>query len=120
MKILLVEDEQVLLKSLELRLKKDGFEVIPAKDGREAMNQLQTAIPDLVVTDVMLPFRNGLEVVRETKLKHPHVPVIVLSGLGQEQHVMDGFKLGADDYVTKPFSPQELIVRIKRLLSKFN
>lgn len=116
MKILIVEDEQVLLKTLELRLRKEGFEVATARDGREAIEWLSCNRPDLVVTDVMLPFRSGLEVVQEAKRMEHQPPVIVLSSLGQENNVMDGFRLGADDYVTKPFSPLELLVRIKKQL----
>jgi DNA-binding response OmpR family regulator len=118
-KILIIEDEDLILKALEFRLRRDGYDVIKAKDGREGLKAIGVEIFDLLITDMMLPFNNGLEVVNKTKeLKGKDFPVIVLSNVGLENVVLDAFKLGADDYITKPFSPVELSVRVKRLLSK--
>jgi DNA-binding response OmpR family regulator len=115
MKILVAEDDQLMLKMLEFRLKKDGHEVIVTIDGREAVAKLDEFQPDLVITDIMMPYLTGLEVVGAVKKKYPQgTPVIILSGMGQENVVLEAFQLGADDYITKPFSPNELSVRVRR------
>jgi DNA-binding response OmpR family regulator len=114
---LVIEDEELILKSLEFRLKKSGYEVIKALDGRAGLQAIENENFDLVITDIMLPFNSGLEVVNRIKSSDKkHIPVIVLSNVGLENVVLDAFKLGADDYITKPFSPVELSVRVKRLL----
>ena len=115
MKILIAEDEPLLLKTLELRLRKDGHEVITASDGRQAIDQFLTCSPDMIITDIMMPCASGLElliIIRKKNIKK--IPVIVLSSMGQENVVMEAFKLGADDYITKPFSPNELSMRVRR------
>ncbi|HEY4325915.1 MAG TPA: response regulator transcription factor [Mucilaginibacter sp.] len=115
MKILVAEDDQLMLKMLEFRLKKDGHEVIVTRDGREAVAKLLEFKPDLVITDIMMPYISGLEVVGAVKKQYPTgTPVIILSGMGQENVVLEAFQLGADDYITKPFSPNELSVRVRR------
>ena len=115
MRILIAEDDMLILKTLEFRLKKDGHEVIVARDGREAFIKIGESIPDLVITDIMMPFSSGLELTSSIKEKyHDQIRIIILSGLGQENVVLEAFQLGADDYITKPFSPVELSVRVKR------
>ena len=115
MKILVAEDDQLMLKMLEFRLKKDGHEVIVTHDGRAAVAMLDEFQPDLVITDIMMPYLSGLEVVGAVKNKYPSgTRVIILSGMGQENVVLEAFQLGADDYITKPFSPNELSVRVQR------
>jgi DNA-binding response OmpR family regulator len=115
MKILVAEDDQLMLKMLEFRLKKDGHEIIVTHDGREAVKKLDEFQPDLVITDIMMPYLSGLEVIGAVKKKYPTgTPVIILSGMGQENVVLEAFQLGADDYITKPFSPNELSVRVRR------
>lgn len=115
MKILVAEDDQLMLKMLEFRLKKDGHEIIVTHDGREAVSKLEEFQPDLVITDIMMPYLSGLEVIGAVKKKYPTgTPVIILSGMGQENVVLEAFQLGADDYITKPFSPNELSVRVRR------
>jgi DNA-binding response OmpR family regulator len=115
MKILVAEDDQLMLKMLEFRLKKDGHEVIITHDGREALEKIDACQPDLVITDIMMPYLSGLEIVGAVKKKYPNtMPVIILSGMGQENVVLEAFQLGADDYITKPFSPNELSVRVRR------
>ncbi|MDM8161847.1 response regulator transcription factor [Labilibaculum sp. K2S] len=119
MKILIAEDEKMTLKMLSMKLQKDGYEVIQAEDGGVAMDYLEkNACPDLVITDIMMPFYSGLEVVEKIRkdLKSK-IPIIVLSAMGQEDSVEEAFKLGADDYITKPFSPIELSSRVKRLFN---
>jgi DNA-binding response OmpR family regulator len=115
MKILVAEDDELMLKMLEFRLRKDGHEVIVTHDGREALAKINELIPDLVITDIMMPYLSGLEIIGAVKKNHPNtMPVIIISGMGQESVVLDAFQLGADDYITKPFSPNELSVRVKR------
>lgn len=115
-RILIIEDEDLVRKALEFRLKKDGHLVTPCMDGRQGIQTLETGTFDLIITDLMLPYNNGLEVVNRSKELNKATPVIVLSNIGLEHVVMDAFNLGADDYITKPFSPNELSVRVKRLI----
>ena len=116
-KVLVVEDERLLLKTIAFKLSKENFEVKTAADGREAMKLLEEFTPNLVVSDVMMPFVNGLELVKQLKDRFKNdVKVILLTSLGQEDTVMKAFDLGVDDFMTKPFSPTELTLRIKRLL----
>jgi len=115
MNILVAEDEIIMLKTIELRLKKDGHNVITCQDGREAMKKFEEFLPDLIITDMMMPFLSGLEIISEVKKRGgKKIPIIVLSAMGQENVVLEAFQLGADDYITKPFSPNELSVRVKR------
>lgn len=115
MTILVAEDEIIMLKTIELRLKKDGHNVIACHDGREALQKFEEITPDLIITDMMMPFLSGLEIINEVKKKGgKKIPIIVLSAMGQENVVLEAFQLGADDYITKPFSPNELSVRVKR------
>ena len=115
MTILVAEDELIMLKTIEMRLKKDGHVVISTHDGREALKKLEEITPDLIITDIMMPFSSGLEIVAAVKKKgHKNIPVIVLSAMGQENVVLEAFQLGADDYITKPFSLSELSVRVNK------
>ncbi len=116
MKILIAEDEPIMLKIIEARLKKDGHQVIVTSDGKQAMEQISLQDPDMIITDIMMPFSSGLEIVGMVKQNQQRkVPVIILSAMGQENVVLEAFNLGADDYITKPFSPNELSMRVKRL-----
>ncbi|MCW3105962.1 MAG: response regulator [Segetibacter sp.] len=117
MKILVAEDEPLMLMAIEAKLRNEGFEVIGAQDGREALKSLETSVPDLIITDILMPYTSGLELISIVKSnQNKKIPIIVLSGLGQEDTVMEAFQLGADDFITKPFNPTELSVRVKRLL----
>ena len=117
--ILVIEDEIIMLKAMEFRLKKEGYNVIIAEDGRIALKIINEQQPDLIITDIMMPFVTGLEIVDFIKNKSDKkAPVIVLSAVGLEKTVLEAFELGADDFITKPFSPNELAVRVKRLLMK--
>lgn len=120
MKILIAEDEPLILQTLELKLKKEGYEVIGCVDGLEALQKIDTENPDLIITDIMMPYLSGLEVVRKVKqgIDSKNIPVIVLSTMGQENIVEEAFELGADDFLKKPFSLSELCIRIKRLSRK--
>lgn len=118
-KILVVEDEKMLLKTIQFRLKKEGYEIITAENGREAINILKNEVPDLIISDIMMPFINGLELVKHVKENcSDKIPVILLTTLRQEQNVMKAFELGADEFMTKPFSPSELVVRVRRVLMR--
>jgi two-component system, OmpR family, response regulator VicR len=115
MRILIAEDDDLMRKTIEFRLKRDGHEVIVTNDGREAMEKIAEHMPDLIITDIMMPYTSGLELTGGVRQKYAtHIPIIVLSGMGQEDVVMEAFQLGADDFITKPFSPNELSLRIKR------
>lgn len=115
MKILIAEDEPLMLRALELKLKKEGYEVIACNNGKEALAKIDIEQPDLIITDIMMPFSSGLEIVGTVKNGlNRHIPIIVLSAMGQEKTVEEAFEMGADDYVTKPFSLTELALRIKR------
>lgn len=119
MKILIAEDDELTLKTLEFRLKKDGHEVFVTRDGRDAKAKIDELQPDLVLTDIMMPFSSGLEIVAKIKETYKDkMKVIILSGMGQEHVIMEAFELGADDYITKPFSPVELSLRVKRFSIK--
>lgn len=119
MKILVAEDEPMLLKTIELKLKKEGYDVITTVDGREAIAKIEELNPDLVISDIMMPYASGLEILSIIKKKEKPIPIIMLSAMEQEKVVMEAFELGADDYVTKPFSLNELVIRIKRLMMRF-
>lgn len=119
MNILIVEDDVLMAKTLEFRLRKDGYEVVLAVDGREALKYITENDYDLVVSDIMLPFNSGLEILNFLKSKKDkNTPIIMLSSFGAENIILEAFNLGADDYITKPFSPIELSLRAKRLLKK--
>ncbi|NDK55388.1 response regulator transcription factor [Pontibacter fetidus] len=120
MKILIAEDEPITLATMELRLTKDGHEVISTDNGQDALGKLSDFMPDLVITDIMMPFASGLEVLSFVKKLNARIPVIVLSAMGQENVVLEAFTLGADDYITKPFSPNELALRVKRFAMRIS
>ncbi len=108
----------MMRKTIEFRLKKDGHTVVTAPDGRDALQKIEEVDFDLVITDVMMPFASGLEIISAVKKKAMKTPVIVLSAMGQENTVLEAFQLGADDYMTKPFSPNELSMRVKRFATE--
>lgn len=118
MKILVAEDEPIMQKTIALRLKKDGHDVITTDNGREALALFAEHAPDLIITDIMMPYASGLEIVGTVKQLGRKTPIIVLSAMGQENVVLEAFNLGADDFISKPFSPNELSMRVKRLMAK--
>jgi two-component system, OmpR family, alkaline phosphatase synthesis response regulator PhoP len=119
-KILIVDDEKDIIKMLDYNLKKEGFRVVAADDGEEALDMAQREHPDLVLLDLMLPGMDGLEVCKGLKKesKTALIPIIMLTAKSQESDKVVGLELGADDYVTKPFSPRELIARVKAVLRR--
>lgn len=118
MKILVAEDEPIMRKTICLKLQKEGYDVITTDNGREAMKLIETEQPQLVITDIMMPYASGLEIVGKVKQSANSIPIIVLSAMGQENVVVEAFNLGADDFISKPFSPNELSMRVRRLLAR--
>ncbi len=115
MKILIAEDEPIMLKTMELKLKRDGHNIVTANNGRDAIELFNLSDFDLVITDIMMPYTSGLELLGFVKKQlGKKTTVIVLSAMGQENVVVEAFNLGADDYITKPFSPTELSLRVNR------
>ena len=120
-KILVVEDDFMMLRTLEHRLKSDGHEVILAKDGQQATTLLQQqgGSINMIITDLLMPFMSGLELINVIRTQlQIKIPILVLSKVGSEDTVLQAFDLGADEYLTKPFSPNELSVRVKKQLNR--
>jgi two-component system KDP operon response regulator KdpE len=116
-RILVVDDERRMVGFIRLNLEQDGFEVIEAFNGTEALDRLRDSLPDLILLDVMMPDIEGFEVLRMIR-EISQVPVIMLTAKGEEDDKVKGLELGADDYVTKPFSPRELVSRVKAVLRR--
>lgn len=117
-KILLVDDEEAIIESIEFALKQEGFEVVKAGDGQEALQKVQLEKPNLIVLDLMLPEVSGLEVCRILRRERNEVPIIMLTAKGEEIDRVIGLEVGADDYLVKPFSLRELTARIRALLRR--
>ena len=116
-KILVVDDEERMVRFIRLNLEHDGFLVSEAFNGKQAIQQLRDVSPDLILLDVMMPDLDGfevLEIIRETS----KVPVLMLTAKGEEDDRVRGLELGADDYITKPFSPREMVSRVKAVLRR--
>jgi DNA-binding response OmpR family regulator len=117
-KILVVEDEPAMVAGLRDNFEFEGYEVITAQDGIEGLERALDESPDLVVLDVMMPRMSGLEVCKQLRAKRASLPIIMLTARGQEIDKVVGLELGADDYVTKPFSIRELLARVKSVLRR--
>ncbi len=116
---LVCEDDLIMLKLIEHKMLKAGFEIIVAKDGKDAADRLMKEDFNLIITDLLMPYITGLELITLVRSKlNKATPIIVLSRIGLENTVLKAFDLGADDYVVKPFSPNELLIRAKKLVSK--
>lgn len=116
-KILVVDDERPIADILQFNLKKEGYDVQCAYDGDQAVEMVEELQPDLILLDIMLPGRDGMEVCREVRKKH-EMPIVMLTAKDSEIDKVLGLELGADDYVTKPFSTRELIARVKANLRR--
>jgi DNA-binding response OmpR family regulator len=116
-RICVIEDERVIANAVCARLRSEGFDVDVAYDGPSGLALCDRMRPDLVVLDVMLPGLDGLEVCRRVQ-RHRDVPVLMLTARGEEQDMLTGLEVGADDYMTKPFSPRELVARVRALLRR--
>jgi DNA-binding response OmpR family regulator len=117
-KILIIEDDVSLAKGIKLNLKAEGYEPDWAGDGPEGLRKAATGSPDLIILDLMLPKMPGLEVCRRIREKNIHVPIIMLTAKGEEVDKVVGLEVGADDYMTKPFSLRELLARVKAHLRR--
>jgi DNA-binding response OmpR family regulator len=117
-KILIVEDEPNMVAGLRDNFEFEGYEVLSAYDGSEGLEKALASSPDLVLLDVMMPKMSGLDVCKQLKAKRPSIPIIMLTARGQEIDKVVGLELGADDYVTKPFSIRELVARVKAVLRR--
>ncbi len=116
-KVLLVEDEKTLGTLLQYRLKDKGYEVLFVENGLEAKEQMEAFNPDVIVCDIMMPFVNGIEFLEYVRQElKSDIPFMLFSSYGQEKMVLNAFEIGVNDFITKPFSPEELIVRVGRLL----
>jgi DNA-binding response OmpR family regulator len=119
-KILLVDDDELILKVINRILTKDGYDVRTASNGKDALEMIEDEKYDLLITDLMMPYSNGFEVISRFK-QHPNaegVPIIVISSVGTENAVREGLNIGADDYLRKPIMPDELLIRVKRFLKQ--
>lgn len=119
-RILVIEDERQLTDVLRYNLEREGYEVVLSHDGHEGLRKAQMQLPDLVILDLMLPGMDGLEVCRELRSgdRTRRVPIIILTAKSEETDQIVGFSMGADDYVTKPFSPKVLLQRVKAMLRR--
>jgi DNA-binding response OmpR family regulator len=117
-KILIIEDEEDLVKGLRLNLKDEGYQVVWASDGEQGLERVFKEKPDLILLDIMLPKKDGLAICRELREKKISIPIIMLTAKGEEIDKVVGLEIGADDYITKPFSVRELLARIKAHLRR--
>ena len=121
MKVLICEDEELLLTSLEFRLRKQGFKVILAEDGKQALEKIKSESPDLIIADIMMPHVTGLELIEYVRQEMKStLPIIIISALEYDDVVLQAFRLGATDFIAKPFKPDELILRIRRIFQEIN
>lgn len=117
-KILIIEDEEELVKGLKLNLVFEGYEVIWALDGEEGLKKALKEAPDLILLDIMLPKKDGLDVCQELRRRNVTIPIVMLTAKGEEIDKVVGLEIGADDYITKPFSVRELMARLKAHLRR--
>ncbi len=118
-KLLLAEDDGLLASLLHFRLEKGGYEVQLSKDGREVKEHLGQQMPDIIISDIMMPYFSGMELIDyvRNELKS-NIPIIIISSAGNEENVLNAFEMGANDFISKPVSPSELMVRVARELNK--
>jgi DNA-binding response OmpR family regulator len=115
-KILIIEDDLLISSLVQFRLKKDGYETVLVKDGNAGIDAIDSQYLDMIITDVIVPFKNGIEIIHHARSTKPLIPIIVLSSLGEEEQVvLEAFNLGVSDFIPKPFNPNELAIRVKRI-----
>lgn len=119
-KIVVVEDEPDILEVIEYNLEREGFRVVTASAGDEGLKAISRETPDLVLLDLLLPGLDGIEICRKVKMdpKTQRIPIIMVSAKGEESDIVLGLGVGADDYISKPFRPKELIARVKAVLRR--
>ena len=117
--LLLAEDDELLASLLMYRLQKAGYKVVTVYDGKEVKAKLAEQMPDIIVSDIMMPYFSGIELVDYLRNEmNSQIPVIIISSAGNEENVLSAFELGANDFIAKPVNPSELLVRVNRELSK--
>ncbi len=117
MKILVVDDEEMSIKLIEMQLLQDNHEVLTSTDGREAVDIIKNELPDLVISDIMMPFMSGLELLEIIKAENKKIPVILISALDDVEVVQTAIGMGADDFIIKPVKMDELALRIHRVMA---
>jgi len=119
-KILVVDDEENIRELVRYNLVREGYQVTTVGSGEEALKQARSKVPDLIILDLMLPGIDGLDVCKQLKndTRTAHIPIVMLTVKGEESDIVVGLELGADDYITKPFSPQVLLARLKAVLRR--
>lgn len=116
-KIMIIDNDDMTIEILKFLLNREGYKISIAKDGITALERIPSIMPDLVITTIIIPLKSGLEIINHIKENYKKIRVIALSSLGEEEDtVEEAFKLGVDDFIAKPFNPNELLLRIKRLL----
>jgi DNA-binding response OmpR family regulator len=118
-RILIAEDDKDILSLLRLYLEKDGFDVLFAEDGLVAYDLIEQEEPDLIISDIMMPGMNGYDLIQKIRKSRNNVPIIILSAKNQDNDKILGLDIGADDYMTKPFNPLELVAHVKAALRRF-
>lgn len=118
-RILIAEDDRDIIDLLRLYLEKEGYEVIAAEDGLVAMDLLQDEKPDLAICDIMMPGMNGFDLIKKVRESENNIPIIVLSAKNQDADKIRGLDIGADDYMTKPFNPLEIVAHVRAALRRF-
>ncbi|ULO09893.1 response regulator transcription factor [Paenibacillus sp. 19GGS1-52] len=118
-KILIADDDALIRELITLFLRKEGFEILEAKDGAEALAIVENSQVDLVILDIMMPHLDGWELCREIRRVDSNIPLLMVTAKGESGHKVKGFELGTDDYLTKPFDPLELVMRVKALLKRY-
>ncbi|WP_396637852.1 response regulator transcription factor [Maribacter sp. R77961] len=118
-RVLLADDDELLASLLDFRLKKGGYEVHHSSNGKEVKEYLETEMPDIIVSDIMMPYFSGIELINYVRKDlDSKTPIIIISSAGNEENVLSAFELGANDFISKPVSPSELMVRLARELNK--
>ncbi len=117
-KLLVVDDEDRIRRLLTMYLSREGYEMDEAQDGREALEKIEGTHYDCILLDVMMPEKDGMEVLHELRASENQTPIIMLTAKGEESDRVTGFETGADDYIVKPFSPREVVLRVKALLRR--
>lgn len=118
-KILVADDDAHIRKLMALYLRNEGFEIVEAADGVEALAVMENSAVDVVILDIMMPHMDGWELCREIRIQYPEIPLLMVTAKGESGQKVKGFQLGTDDYVTKPFDPLELVMRVRALLKRY-
>lgn len=118
-RLLLAEDDELLASLLKFRLQKGGYDVKVMRNGKEVKEYFKNNIPDIIVSDIMMPYFSGIELIDFVRNEmNSNIPIIIISTAGNEENVLSAFKLGANDFISKPVSPSELLMRVEKELSK--